>query len=42
MQDEYEMKLLALCEEGTGDKNEVLYLLNKPEVNPNVYDEVND
>ena len=42
MQDEYEMRLLALCEAGTGDENEALYLLNQPEVDPNVYDEVNE
>ena len=42
MQGEYETSLLTLCEEGTGDENEVVYLLNQPEVNPNVYDEVSN
>ena len=41
-QDNYEMRLLILCEEGSGDENEALNLLSQPEVNPNVYDEVND
>ena len=40
IQDEYERKLLTQCDEGTGDENEILYLLSRPEVNPNVYDEV--
>ena len=40
IQDEYERKLLIQCDEGTGDENEILYLLSRPEVNPDVYDEV--
>ena len=31
-----------LCGEGNGDKGEVLYLLSQPEINPNIYDEVNE
>lgn len=39
-QDEYERRLLSLCNEGIGDENEILYLLSQPEVDPNVCDEV--
>ena len=42
MQVEYERRLLTLCDEGTVDEKEVLYLLSQLKVNPNVYDEVND
>ena len=41
MQNEHETRLLILCDEDTDDENEVLYLLSQPDVDPNVYDEVN-
>ena len=34
------MRLLTLCDEGSDDENEILYLLRQPDVNPNVYDGV--
>ena len=40
IQVEYERRLLTLCDEGTVDEKEVLYLLSQLNVNPNVYDEV--
>jgi hypothetical protein len=42
LQEEYERKLLTLCDEGTDDgyDNEVVYFLSRPLVNPNVFDEV--
>lgn len=33
---------MILCDDGSGDEIEAQYLLSKPGVNPNVYDEVND
>ena len=40
IQNEYEMRLLILCDEGSGDEIEIQHILSQPEVNPNVYDEV--
>ena len=43
MQEEYERRLLTLCDEGIVDEKEVLYLLSQPivKLDLNTYDEVN-